>query len=99
MRDHNNNNKNDERKGMLWMMMLCCVLPILFIVVFGAGSKAFGAPTWIVIGGIAVMIIAHFFMMGRSHKHSDEEKSVTDGENENKDSKDKKDHSGHGCCH
>ena len=38
-------------------------------------------------------------MMGRSHKHSDEEKLVTGGEDENKGSKDKKDHSDHGCCH
>lgn len=92
---------HDEKDGnwMMWVMMICCAVPLLLIVLFGLGGKAFGAPTWIVIGGIAVMVIAHFFMMGRSHKHSNEEKSVTDGEGENKDSKDKKDHSGHGCCH
>ena len=54
--------------------------------------------TWIVIGGIALMAIAHFFMMGKSHKHSDQEQTVTDGEDKNKDNKDKS-HSGHDCCH
>lgn len=94
---HNHDGKDGS--WMMWVMMICCAVPLLLIVLFGLGGKSLGAPTWVVIGGVAVMVIAHFFMMGRSHKHSDEEKSVTDGENENKDSKDKKDHSGHGCCH
>ena len=94
---HNHNGKDGN--WMMWLMMICCTVPLVLIVLFGLGGKAFGAPTWVVIGGITVMVIAHFFMMGRSHKHSDEEKSITDGEVENKDSKNKKDHSGHGCCH
>ena len=94
---HNHNGKDDS--WMMWVMMICCAIPLLAIVLFGFGGKAFGAPTWVVLGGIAVMVIAHFFLMGRSHKNSDEEKSITDGESENKDNKDKKDHSGHGCCH
>lgn len=94
---HNHDGKDGS--WMMWVMMICCAVPLLLIVLFGLGGKAFGAPTWVVIGGIAVMVVAHFFMMGRSHKHSDEEKSVTDGEDGNKDTKDKKDHSGHGCCH
>lgn len=98
MHDHRNNN-GEGMKSMMWMMVICCAVSILLIVLFGLGGKAFGSPTWIVLGGVAVMILAHFFMMGRSHKHSDEEKSVTSGESENKDGKDKKDHSGHGCCH
>lgn len=93
MHNHDGNNNN-------WMMMMiCCAVPLLLIVLFGLGGKALGSPTWIVIGGIAVMVIAHFFMMGRSHKHSDEEQPPVDGEDKNKDGKDKKDHSGHGCCH
>lgn len=92
---HNHNHDKGD-SWMMWVMMICCAVPLLLIILFGLGGKAFGAPTWIVIGGIAVMVIAHFFMMGRSHKHSDEEKTITDGEDENKDSKD---HSGHGCCH
>ena len=54
--------------------------------------------TWIVIGGIAAMVVAHFFMMGKSHKHSNQEKTTTDGEDKNKDNKGKN-HSGHDCCH
>ncbi len=84
---------------MMWTMMVCCVAPLLLIVILGLGGRAFGAPTWVIIGGVAIMVIAHFFMMGRSHKHSDEEKSVTNGEGEDKDGKNKKDHPGHGCCH
>ena len=72
---HNHNGKDDS--WMMWVMMICCAVPLLLIVLFGLGGKAFGASTWVVIGGIAVMIIAHFFIMGRSHKHSDEEKLVT----------------------
>jgi fatty acid desaturase len=90
---HNHDEKNDN--WMMWVMMLCCAVPLLLIVFFGLGGKALGAPTWVVLGGIAVMVIAHFFMMGKSHNHSDEEQSAI-GEGKNKDSKD---HSGHGCCH
>ncbi len=92
MRNHDG--KDDS--WMMWVMMICCAVPLLLIILFSLGGKAFGAPTWIVIGGIAVMVVAHFFMMGRSHKHSDEEQPGADGEAKDKDNKD---HSGHGCCH
>ena len=94
---HNHNGKHDI--WMMLVMMICCAVPLLVIVLFGFGGKDFGAPTWVIIGGIAVMIVAHFFMMGKSHKHSDNEQPGTDGEAKNKDDKDNKDHSGHGCCH
>ena len=87
---HNHDDNDKGMKSMMWMMLICCAVPLLLIVFFGAGGKALGAPTWLVLGGIAVMVVAHFFMMGRSHKHHDE-KSESDG-------KDDKDHSGHGCC-
>jgi len=88
---------HDKKDGnwMMWAMMICCAVPLLLIVLFGLGGRVLGAPTWIVIGGIAVMVIAHFFIMGKSHKHSDEE-PVADGEEKDKDGKD---HSRHGCCH
>jgi len=94
---HNHDGKDGS--WMMWVMMICCAVPLVLIVLFGLGGKAFGAPTWVVIGGIAVMVIAHFFMMGRSHKHSDEKKLGIDGEVKDKDDKDSKNHSGHGCCH
>ncbi len=81
---------------MMWVMMICCAVPLLLIVLFGLGGKALGAPTWIILGVIAVMVIFHFVSMGRSHKNSDEEQPA---EGEQKDGKDHKDHSGHGCCH
>lgn len=89
---------HDERGGSwtMWVMMIGCVALLLLLVLFGLGGKALGAPTWIVLGGVALMVVAHFFMMGQSHKHSDEEQSTTDEENETKDSKD---HSGSSCCH
>ena len=89
MHDHDGKGSN----SMMWMMVICCAIPLLLILVLGSGGKALGTPTWIVLGGVAVMVVAHFFMMGRSHKHSDEEPSTTDGQDKNKD------HSGHGCCH
>ena len=92
---HHHDQKNDN--WMVWVIMICCAVPLLLIVLFGLGGKAFGAPTWIIIGWIAIMVIAHFFMMGKSHKHSDEEQT-DDGESKSKDGE-HKDHSGHGCCH
>ena len=92
MHNHDKGNGNST----MWMMMICCVVPVLLIALFGLGGKYLGAPTWVVIGGIGVMIIAHYFMMGRSHKHSGGGKSATDGDC---DHKDKNDHSDHGCCH
>lgn len=95
---HNHNGGNN--KSMMWMMVICCAVPLLLIILFGLGGKAFGASTWVVLGGVGVMVLAHFFMMGKSHKHdsgSDEKKEIT-GE-ENKNNKDDETHSGHGCCH
>ena len=94
---HNHNNDDKGMKSMMWMMLICCAAPLILIVFLGAGGKALGAPTWVVLGGIAVMVIAHFFMMGRSHKHSDEKNKMTEGED--KDSKNDKNHSDKGCCH
>lgn len=62
---HNHNGKDGN--WMMWVMMICCAVPLL-IVLFGLGGKAFGAPTWIVLGGVAVMLIAHFWMMSKKHK-------------------------------
>ncbi len=78
-------------------MMICCAAPLLLIVLSGFGGKAFGASTWVVIGGVVVMVVAHFAMMGVS-QHSDEER-VADGENKDKVGEDHNDHSSHGCCH
>ena len=94
MHDHNNN--DNGMKSMMWMMIICCAVPLLLIVFLGAGGKALGAPTWVVLGGIAVMVIAHFFMMGKSHKHTDEEQKGIDDGMANK-NKDDKTHSGHNC--
>lgn len=89
------NHDNDKQSSwMMWAMMICCALPI-FILIFGLGGKALGVQTWVVIGGVAVMIIVHFFMM-RSHKHIDEKQKMADKEEKDKDHKT---HSGKGCCH
>jgi cell division protein FtsW (lipid II flippase) len=81
------NHDNDKQSSwMIWIMVICCAVPLLFVVLFGIGGKASGAPIWIIIGGVVVMIGTHFFMMGRSRRRSDSEK-------------DDKTHSGRGCCH
>jgi len=95
MHDHDGKGNN----GMMWMMVICCAVPLLLFLFIGTGGRALGASSWVIFGGVAVMVIAHFFMMGRSHKHSDEKKLGADGEVKDKDDKDSKDHSGHGCCH
>lgn len=99
MHDHNNNDKGT--KSMIWMMVICGAVLLLLILVLGAGGKALGAPTWVVFGGVALMIGAHLFMMGRSHKHEDEERDTAKGNEEQNsdDKKDSKNHSGHDCCH
>ena len=94
---HNNDGKGNN--SMMWMMVVCCAVPLLLLLFVGTGGKALGASSWVIFGGVAVMVIAHFFMMGRSHKHSDEKKLGIDGEVKDKDDKDSKNHSGHGCCH
>lgn len=82
----------------MWAMMLCCALPF-FILIFGLGGKALGASTWIIFGGIAVMIIAHLFLAGRRHKHSDERQAIFGEEGKDKNDGNNKNRSGHGCCH
>jgi cell division protein FtsW (lipid II flippase) len=80
---------HDEKDGswMMWVMMICCAVPLLLIALFGLGGKAFGAPTWVVIGGVAVMVIAHFWMMSKKHK------------DHNEDSKSKDEHQHGDSCH
>jgi len=95
MHDH-----NDKGHGnMMWMMVICCAAPLLIIVFFGLGGEALGASSWGVIGLVAAMAIGHFLIMGRSHKHSGGGETTSRGEDKNKDDKDKKNHSGHECCH
>lgn len=92
-------NKEDKQGSwMMWAMMICCALPLFAILLFGLGGKALGGSSWVIFGGVAVMLLAHFFMM-RGHGHSNEEhnKQSVDGE-EDKNKKDKN-HSSHGSCH
>lgn len=94
MHDHDNNDKG--MGSMTWMMVICCAVPLVLVLIFGLGGKALGASSWVIFGGVAVMILAHFFMM-RGHGHSNEEHKMNEGEDKN--NKDHKNHSGHGCCH
>ena len=87
MRNHKENKHNSR---MMLVMMLFCAAPLLLIVVFGAGGKALGASSWVIFGGIAVMVAIHFLLMSRGRKHSDEGQAII---------RDNKTHSGHGCCH
>ena len=62
-------NHGESKQGtwMMWAMMLCCALPVIWVVLFGAGGNALGTPAWIIFGGIVVMVVVHFFTMSRSH--------------------------------
>ena len=99
MHDHNNN--DNGIKSMMWMMVICCAVPLALILFFGVGGKALGAPTWVVFGGVAVMIAIHLFMMNKLHKRGDEEHDMSkeNGEQNLDYKKDSKNHSSHGRCH
>ena len=96
---HNHNDNDKGMKSMMWMMVICCAVPIVLILFLGAGGKAIGAPTWVILGAVALMVAAHLFMMRKSHKNPDDEQAATGPEDKDKDGKDNKDHSDHGCCH
>lgn len=70
---HNNHNSK-----MMWMMMICCLAPVFLIFLFGSGAKTLGAPVWIVVGLVAVFVIAHFVSMKKSHQHTDDEPAKRD---------------------
>ena len=93
---HNHDVKSN--KSMMWMMAICCGLSLLLILVIGGGGKALGTSTWVIFGGIALMVLARFFMMGK-HKHGDNSSEKYKMNEENKDKKNDKTHSGHGRCH
>ena len=92
--DHNN---DKGMKSMMWIMLICCGAPLLAFLFIGAGGIAVGASKWLIIGIIALMIIAHIFIMRRGHKHNDGVQQV-EGEKKD-DGKGKDGHSGHSCCH
>ena len=94
---HNHDGKSAS--WMMWVMIICCALPLVFIVLLGAGGKALEVSSWVTIVGIGLMLLVHFFMMGRSHTHSDGDHKTTDEEGKNEDTKNNKDHSDHKCCH
>lgn len=80
------------------MMIACCVIPLILVLVLGTGAKTLGASSWTIFGGVAVMLLAHSFMMrGRGHSNKEQGKQ-DDADKEDKNKKDKN-HSGHGCCH
>ncbi|MFA6097901.1 MAG: hypothetical protein WC788_09860 [Candidatus Paceibacterota bacterium] len=90
MHDHNNNSDDSGGKGMkvmMWMMMICCAGPILLTLFLGVGGRAAGVSSWVILGAMAIMMFAHFFMMRRSSGHSCEksgEQEKTDKKNVNK---------------
>ena len=93
---HNHDGKGNN--SMMWMMVICCAVPLLILLFVGGGGRAFGASTWVIFGGMAIMILTHFFIIGK-HKHgydSNEKQELTGEEDKNKNDKT---HSGHGCCH
>ena len=94
---HNHNGKHN--RWMMWAMMICCAVPLLVIVMFGFGGSAFGTPALAAIGGIAIMVAAHFFLMGVSHTHSGKTQATTDEKENTQGKKDDKNHSDDACCH
>lgn len=96
MHDHNNEGSSWKK----WGMMFVCVLPLLLLAFWGFGGRAVSAPSWLSWGGIALMVGLHMFMMGGSHKHSQDEHDMMNKKDNNKEKDtDKKSQSGGGCCH
>lgn len=96
------NSDNKGMRTMMWMMTICCALPLILILLFGAGGKAQGVPSWVVLGTIVLMIISHFFMMRRSNRDLGNEHDghkVVNDTNVRNDNNTTDLHSGHGCCH
>ena len=99
---HNHNSEKGHDSKMMWMMVICCVAPILFITLLGSGVATVGVSKWVIFGGIAVLVIVHFFIMGRSRKCCSNKPEIIDAKDAGKDTKDEnsdKTDSSKGCCH
>ncbi len=57
--------------------MLLCVLP--FAVWFLVARASIGAA-WLVIGAVVLMVIGHFWLMRRGHKHDEEPRDEINAE-------------------
>ncbi len=77
--DHKNNQSNDS--WMMWAMMVCCIAPLA--VLFFAGKGFNWRSSGPIIIAVAIMLILHFWLMGKTcHKKEElpekEEKKPTD---------------------
>ena len=97
--NHDDNNKS----SMMWMMVICCAIPLIILFFLGSTLSSVGYFWPILIGVFALVCIGMMFR-GHGHGTSDEEHhdmidmkqqppEKTAGEDE------KKNHSGHSCCH
>ena len=62
-------NHSDQNETMMWIMVLCCTMPIILILL-GTGGLALDIPKWVILGGIAVILIGYMFIK-ISHKSDD----------------------------
>jgi len=96
-----NHDKKDNSK-MMWLMMICCLAPLILIFFFGAGMGSLGVSKWVILGPIAIMIIAHLFSMGESHSNTTDLKDSNDNKGGNHNTRgnnnEHSDEKGHGCC-
>lgn len=91
-----NHSSDKGGRWMKWTMMLCCIVPLVILLFLGFGGKSLGASNSSLFVGVGGMILIHFLIMNRAHGKHEKHKEV-DGSDGVSD-KDKKDHSGHGCC-
>lgn len=59
--------------AMMWMMVLCCALPLI-ILLLGGTTVSFGGYLLPLI--MSVLMMAHFWMMFRSHGHERSDSDV-----------------------
>ena len=75
----NNKNNQNHDSWMMWAMMICCIAPLAVLFLSGQGFN--WRANWQIIIAVAVMLIAHFWLMGKTcHKKEQpkkEEKNIT----------------------
>ena len=83
----------------MWMMLPCLLILVFFLF---AGGVGFGS--WPLLALVGIMVGAHLWMMFRGHGHGPSDKDHSDTkqafpDNAPSHADEKKDNSGHSCCH
>jgi len=74
-------NHNDKNNSLMWWMILLCALPLIILLLAGRNLFSQGRYLWpILIGGF---MVAHFWIMLRSHRSHDSDHAASGDKREN----------------